>query len=161
MTQDGVPDRSLPSAHSPGYDDAISKGFLFEFTKTQTYWSTISTMQSYVTGILIPYFHEEQHKLQLPKSQPCIWQIDVWSVHTSQEFRSWMWDMYPWIILDYVPGGCTGLFQPCNVGMCQRHFYCQHVTGRLRDVGYHSIKPFTLILPSLMLRCHVILSHVL
>ena len=115
----GATVRSLPSAHSPGYDDAISKGFLFEFTKTQTYWSTISTMQSYVTGILIPYFHEEQCKLQLPKTQPCIWQIDVWSVHTSQEFRSWMWDMYPWIILDYVPGGCTGLFQPCDVGMQQ------------------------------------------
>jgi hypothetical protein len=95
----------------------MNKGFLFEFTKTQTYWSTISTMKSYVNRILIPYFRKEQHNLRLPETQPCIWQIDVWSVHTSQEFRSWMWDMHPWIILDYVPGGCTGLFQPCDVGM--------------------------------------------
>jgi len=113
----GATARSLPSTHSAGYDDAINKGFLFEFTKTQTYWSTISTMKSYVNKILIPYFHKEQHNLQLPETQPCIWQIDVWSVHTSQEFRSWMWDTHPWIILDYVPGGCTGLFQPCDVGM--------------------------------------------
>jgi hypothetical protein len=102
---------------SPGYDDAIHKHFLFEFTKTKTYWSTIATMQSYVNKILVPYFHQEQHKLQLPETQPCIWQIDVWSVHTSKEFRSWMWETHPWIVLDYVPGGCTGLFQPCDVGM--------------------------------------------
>lgn len=25
--------------------------------------------------------------------------------------------MHLWIILDYVPGGCTGLFQPCDVRM--------------------------------------------
>jgi len=30
-----------------------------------------------------------------------------------------MWDTHPWIILDYVPGGCTGLFQPCDAGMQQ------------------------------------------
>ena len=24
---------------------------------------------------------------------------------------------YPWIILHYVPAGCTGLFQPCDVGI--------------------------------------------
>jgi hypothetical protein len=28
-----------------------------------------------------------------------------------------MWEKYLWIILDYIPGGCTGLFQPCNVGI--------------------------------------------
>lgn len=113
----GTTARSLPSTHSPGYNNAINRGFLFEFTKTKTYWSTISMMQSYVNGILIPYFRQEQHKLGLPETQPCIWQIDVWSVHTSQEFCSWMWMLHPWIILDYVPGGCTGLFQPCDVGM--------------------------------------------
>ena len=28
---------------------------------------------------------------------------------------------YPYIILVYVPGGCTGIFQPCDVGI-QRPF---------------------------------------
>ena len=24
---------------------------------------------------------------------------------------------YPWIVLEFVPGGCTGLWQPCDVGI--------------------------------------------
>ena len=48
-----------------------------------------------------------------------------------------------------------------TIRRCQRRLYCRHVTGRSRDVGYHSIEPFALIYPSLMLHCHVILSHVL
>ncbi|CAE6480175.1 unnamed protein product [Rhizoctonia solani] len=28
-----------------------------------------------------------------------------------------MKENYPWIILLYVPGGCTGLFQACDVGI--------------------------------------------
>src|SRR5258708_24128065 len=28
-----------------------------------------------------------------------------------------MFDNYPWIILDYIPGGCMGLWQPCDVGI--------------------------------------------
>ena len=24
---------------------------------------------------------------------------------------------YPWILIRYVPGGCTGIFQPCDVGI--------------------------------------------
>jgi len=28
-----------------------------------------------------------------------------------------MQDNYPWILIWYVPGGCTGVFQPCNIGI--------------------------------------------
>ncbi|VDC01186.1 unnamed protein product [Peniophora sp. CBMAI 1063] len=51
----------------------------------------------------------------LPESQKLIWLIDVWSVHRSKEFRKWMHDHHPKIIILYVPAGCTGLFQPCDV----------------------------------------------
>jgi len=70
-------------------------------------------MKSYVQDILVPYF--EGHK-QDP-NQICIWQIDCWSVHRSAEFRDWMWTTYPWIRIHYVPANCTGLFQPCDVGI--------------------------------------------
>jgi hypothetical protein len=113
----GYTNRSLPSPRTPGYLSAVQKGFLFEFTSTKTYWSTELTMQSYVEGILVPYFHNEQGKLGLLMEQSCLWQINIWSVHSSKSFRQWMSEHYPWIILDYVPAGCTGLFQPCDVGM--------------------------------------------
>jgi hypothetical protein len=49
--------------------------------------------------------------------QECVLQLDIWSVHHSQEFTSWMKAEYPWIILKFVPGGCTGLWQLCDVGI--------------------------------------------
>jgi hypothetical protein len=52
-------------------------------------------------------------------SQECLLQLDTWTVHRSQEFRDWMKGKYPWITLEFVPGGCTGLWQPCDVGIQQ------------------------------------------
>lgn len=108
--------RSLPKMDSPGYARAIELGFRFEVSGNGTYWSTHQTMQDYVTFILAPYFEKHRKRLSLP-DQRCVWQIDCWSVHRSAEFRDWMRSNYPWILLQYVPGGCTGLFQACDVGM--------------------------------------------
>ena len=47
--------------------------------------------------------------------------LDCWSVHRSPEFWNWIKDTRPEIIVLYVPAGCTGLFQPCDVGL-QRLF---------------------------------------
>lgn len=74
-------------------------------------------MRSYVTNILVPYFQKHKTRLSLPQSQCCIWFIDIWSVHRSDEFCSWLWEAYNWIILNYIPNGCTGLFQPADVGI--------------------------------------------
>ncbi|KAF8317303.1 uncharacterized protein EI90DRAFT_3133952 [Cantharellus anzutake] len=72
-------------------------------------------MKQYVEDILVPYFLEQKRRLTLPDDYHCIWKLDVWAVHTSREFREWIYSCFPWIILDYVPGGCTGLFQPCDL----------------------------------------------
>jgi hypothetical protein len=78
-------------------------------------------MHDLVDNIIAPYFDKKKRELGLPLTQKSIWQIDVWSVHRSKEFRTWMKNTHPTIILHYVPGGCTGLFQPCDVGI-QRIF---------------------------------------
>jgi len=78
-------------------------------------------MRDLVDNIIAPYFSEQKAKLGLPASQKSIWQIDVWSVHRSKEFRGWMKEHHPNIILHYVPAGCTGVFQACDVGI-QRIF---------------------------------------
>ncbi|RDX54269.1 hypothetical protein OH76DRAFT_1330810, partial [Lentinus brumalis] len=99
--------RSLPKKNSPGYSDAIALGFLFEVSNTKTYWSTLATMKSYVRRILVPYFARQKERYPDRPDQKCIWQIDVWSVHRSDEFRTWMKITYIWIIVIFVPGGCT------------------------------------------------------
>jgi hypothetical protein len=98
---------------------ASAAGFHFEYSGNQTYWSMQKTMKSLVNDIIAPYFSEQKKKLGLPETQKSIWQIDVWLVHRSQEFCDWMQKTHPNIILHYVPAGCTGVFQPCNVGIQQ------------------------------------------
>ena len=109
---------SLPSPTGAYYSEAAELNFKFKFSgKQQNYWSTEATMQSYVSDILVPYLLQQMRDLDLPLHSPSIWQIDCWTVHTSKSFRAWMANTYSWIILHYVPGGCTGLFQPCDVGI--------------------------------------------
>lgn len=114
---EGLTKRSTPSPGSPHYDDVINAGMLLEFLGTHTYWSNLAMMKSYVTKILDPYFQSVHERLGLPPTQKALWQIDVWSVHRSKEFCDWMSENFSNIILNYIPGGCTGLTQPCDVGI--------------------------------------------
>jgi hypothetical protein len=90
-------------------------------------------MRQFVDHILAPYFEETKVKLGRPPSQRSLWMIDVWSVHRSDEFRAWMYKYHSNILVDFVPGGCTGVAQPCDVGI-QRPF--KHITNQcyLEDV---------------------------
>lgn len=113
--------RSCPSSDSPNYRDLIKAGCLLQESGTATYWSNIKTMKNFVNQILTPYFDQQKTTLSLPTLQKSLWIIDVWSVHCSKEFRSWMTTSHPLIILDFVLGGCTSVAQPCDVGI-QRPF---------------------------------------
>lgn len=108
---------SCPKQSAKCHTEATDAGFRFEYSGNHTYWSTQKTMRSLVDDIIAPYFSEQKKKLGLPETQKSIWQIDVWSVHRSKEFRGWMKKTHPNIIVHYVPAGCTGVFQPCDVGM--------------------------------------------
>jgi hypothetical protein len=117
----GKSTRSCPNKSANSYNEADRAGFRFEFSGTGTYWSNQKTMRSFVNDILVPYFTEQKKKLGLPSSQKCIWQIDAWVVHRSKDFHDWMKTNHSDIILHYVPAGCTGVFQVCDVGI-QRIF---------------------------------------
>ncbi|KAJ6602305.1 hypothetical protein B0H10DRAFT_2230189 [Mycena sp. CBHHK59/15] len=56
---------------------------------------------------------EVMQELGLPPSQVLIWKINCWSVHKSKEFLVWM--KHPNIIVLFVPGGCTGIWQPLDI----------------------------------------------
>ncbi len=113
----GKTDRSCPSKKSLGYAESEEMGFLFVPSGTGTYWASLETMQHWVSKILVPYWKRKKEELGLPQSQECILELDVWAVHRSAAFRHWLKATYPWIILEFVPGGCTGLWQPCDVGI--------------------------------------------
>jgi hypothetical protein len=105
----------------PQFKDAQDLGFKLCFSNTDTYWSTFPLMCDYVCDILVPYWTRKKELIGAPDDQECILQLDVWSVHKSVQFRTWLDQQYPWIKYRFVPGGCTGIAQPCDVGV-QRPF---------------------------------------
>lgn len=113
----GLTEQSLPQPSAPCYNDCIKAGFHFEFSGTKTYWSNQKTMRTFADHILAPYFAEAKAKAGCPSSQQTMWQIDVWAVHRSEEFQTWMCENHPTITVIFVPGGCTGVVQPCDVGV--------------------------------------------
>ena len=108
--------QSLPKKNARGHAESDKLGFIFEYSGTGTYWSNLETMKTWVQKILVPYWRAKMVEFNIP-SQECLLQLDVWSVHRSREFKGWMKLEYPWILLEFVPGGCTGIFQACDVGI--------------------------------------------
>jgi hypothetical protein len=84
--------KSCFSSSAKDYNAAKAAGFRFKFSKSKTYWSTQETMQLLVDKIIVSYFFAQKARLGLPKSQKSIWQI-------------------------IIPGGCTGVWQACNIGI--------------------------------------------
>ncbi|PPR03038.1 hypothetical protein CVT26_004573 [Gymnopilus dilepis] len=117
----GSTNASLPKKDAKGMQEAVAAGFLFESSKTSTYWSTQATMRNFVEKILAPHFEAVKVRHGLPSCQKSLWLIDCWSVHRSDEFLTWIAVHHSTIIVLFVPAGLTGLFQPCDVGF-QRIF---------------------------------------
>ncbi|KAJ6470767.1 hypothetical protein C8R47DRAFT_1148215 [Mycena vitilis] len=107
---------SCPSPKASRYDEAIALGYVMLPSKTSTNWSNHDTMHWLVNDIIAPYFDAKKKELGLKPSQMSIWKIDCWSVHESKVFLGWMKEHHPTIIVLFVPGGCTGLWQPLDVG---------------------------------------------
>ncbi|KAJ7660863.1 hypothetical protein DFH06DRAFT_1472135 [Mycena polygramma] len=112
---------SLPNADAEKYQDAIDRGFVFSAARSKkktSHFSTIATMEDWVRLVLAPWrakflaSHPEYDDDQLMVSY-----IDIYAVHIGEEFRVFVFKDFPYIILIYVPGGCTPLLQPADVGL--------------------------------------------
>ncbi|KAG2431624.1 hypothetical protein HYH02_013317 [Chlamydomonas schloesseri] len=103
----GSTDRVLPSASVR----AKFPGWLFTFNP-DSHWSCLAAMKVYITNLIVPFLEAKVGALDLVSGeQVCILLLDCWSVHRSQDFRSWVAETYPWLRLVFVPAGCTSKCQ--------------------------------------------------
>ncbi|KAF5382378.1 hypothetical protein D9757_009804 [Collybiopsis confluens] len=117
----GKTDNSLPKPSAVGMDEALAEGFHFTVaasaTSPRSHFSTLKTMKEWIRKILVPYIQSVIERDGLDKDQKAILYIDVYPVHISKPFRMFVFTEYPNIILIYVPGNCTGKYQPADVGI--------------------------------------------
>jgi hypothetical protein len=88
----------------------------WHLTHSANHWSTQETMRSFVQKVLHPYFEGKCFDLGLnPLTQQMIWLIDYWLVHILTEFRGFMKENFPHILLLFVPANCTSKLQVMDV----------------------------------------------
>ncbi|KZT50663.1 hypothetical protein CALCODRAFT_421676, partial [Calocera cornea HHB12733] len=108
----GSTNRSLPFANNttqPILQVAQQQGHIFTLSCSTTYWTNFTTLKLFVHDLLIPYYEAANERAGRNQHDPCLWIIDVYLVHWSAEFRDWIRTTHPWILLQYIPAGCTGL----------------------------------------------------
>ena len=86
-----------------------------------SHWSTLATMQQYVTEVIVPYAARRIAEHGLKADSHIVLVLDVWSVHKGGDFRDFIQDKHPNIHLVFVPANCTSKLQVADV-MLQRPF---------------------------------------
>ncbi|KAJ7685884.1 hypothetical protein B0H17DRAFT_897033, partial [Mycena rosella] len=106
----GQTQRSLPNGNAEMMDEAQDRGFIFSFAKSKkkgSHFSTFKCMEEWVRDILAPWRAKViQSRTDLDEDQLMIVYIGIYPVHIGQDFRTLIFDSYPYIILVFVPGGC-------------------------------------------------------
>ncbi|KAJ7173829.1 hypothetical protein C8R46DRAFT_1032050 [Mycena filopes] len=112
---------SLPTKDAEMMQAAADRGFIFSTARSEkkgSHFSTIHTMRDWVEGVLVPWRAKIiESRDDLDEDQLMIAYLDIYAVHIGEEFRSLIFKEFPFIILIFVPGSCTGLFQPADVGL--------------------------------------------
>jgi len=124
--------RSLPDP------TAASIASLCHLTQSENHWSSQTTMQLYISEILMPHAERciQQHRLHADAK--IILVLDVWAVHKSEEFRLFLRMQYPRIHLVFVPANCTSKLQVADVAL-QRPF--KHgITSRFNEWAARQIR---------------------
>ncbi len=85
------------------------------FTMTPSHWMTVDTMKMWVVKIIFPRYKAVCMELKKDftgaKAQRSILQFDLYTVHVSKDFLSWLHANYPMFNIVLVPAGCTGVAQ--------------------------------------------------
>ncbi|KZV94453.1 hypothetical protein EXIGLDRAFT_598259, partial [Exidia glandulosa HHB12029] len=75
----------------------------------------------WIKTVLLPYHARICQEHGFRAEEPMVLLLDVWRIHIAKksdnDFLPWLKRTYPWILPHFIPGGCTGLFQPADVGL--------------------------------------------
>ncbi|KAG5649751.1 hypothetical protein H0H81_002178 [Sphagnurus paluster] len=95
--------------------EAEKAGFVFS-CGGDNHWSNLECVKEWVNKVIVPYLNALRLKKGLAKISSLVI-IDCWSVHRGEPFLTWMKVEHGRIRLAFIPGGCTGKFQPNDVGI--------------------------------------------
>ena len=90
-------------------------------THSGNHWSSLDTMQEWVTEVLLPYAERCIASFKLRSDSHIVLMLDVWSVHKGEPFRRFLRTHHPRVHLVFIPANCTSKLQVADVAL-QRPF---------------------------------------
>jgi len=100
---------------------AASNAAMIHITHSANHWSSLETMQDWVTQVLLPYAERCISTYKLRSDAHMVLMLDVWSVHKGEPFRRFLRTHHPRIHLVFIPANCTSKLQVADVAL-QRPF---------------------------------------
>jgi hypothetical protein len=100
---------------------AASNAANVHITHSPNHWSSLETMQEWVTQVLLPYAERQIAAFKLRSDSHIVLLLDVWSVHKGEPFRRFLRTYHPQVHLVFVPANCTSKLQVADVAL-QRPF---------------------------------------
>ena len=104
-------------------ETAASKVARVDITCSPNHWSSLETMQRWITAVLMPHADRCIREHQLDANAHIVLILDCWSVHRSEDFRFFLRDTAfgSRIHLVFVPANCTSKLQVADAAL-QRPF---------------------------------------
>ena len=88
---------------------------LLNHDHSESHWSTVDTMKTYVSDLVEKHIEAKRKELNLPADQKSVLIMDVYSAHRDKSFLQWVKDTYPFLIVLFVPANFTPFCQPLDV----------------------------------------------
>lgn len=105
-----------------------------DWTQSSNHWANLTTTKRWFVNVLMPYLEKQFAASGVNKA---VLLLDCWGVHLAEDFRAWVAETYPQVVILYVPAGCTPIGQPCDIAV-QRPFK-HSITKAFNEWGMNSI----------------------
>lgn len=105
------------ACHPPAAADHLAVQQEMHFTHSENHWSNLDTTKDWIRRIVEPWRLRKVAEHNLPMDAHTLLILDVWHVHISAEFRSWLEEDFPRYHLRFIPPNCTADLQVADVAL--------------------------------------------
>jgi hypothetical protein len=130
----GKTDASHPPA--PANHLATQQGM--HLTHTHNHWSNLDSTKDWIRHIVEPWRLRKVVEHKLAADAHVLLILDVWHVHISPTFRSWLEQQFPHYHLRFVPPNCTSELQVADVAL--NHPLKHAVKKRFNEYVAHTVE---------------------
>jgi hypothetical protein len=105
------------ASHPPAPEGHLAMQQGMHLTHTYNHWSNLDSTKDWIRHVLEPWRLRKVVEHKLAADAHVLLILDVWHVHISSAFRSWLEQQFPHYHLRFIPPNCTSELQVADVAL--------------------------------------------